>query len=52
MCYLCGPYVLNPAVAELWRKDFEKLDPEQKAFIERAADMLKEEIEKTNASTR
>jgi hypothetical protein len=53
MCVFCGPYELNPGVAELWQRDFEKIkqeDPALAAYIERAAGMLKEEIEKVNAT--
>jgi len=51
MCIFCGEVALNPEVAELWRKDYEKLSPENKAFIEHAAEMFKEELEKANETS-
>ncbi len=40
-------YEVNPEVLKLWREQYEKLTPEQKAFIEYAADRLLEEVRLT-----
>lgn len=45
MCVFCGPMYLNPDVAEIWDKDFERLSPKLRTYIQRAADILKAEIE-------
>ncbi len=39
-------YEVNPEVLKLWKAQYEKLTPEQKAFIKYAADLLEEEVKK------
>jgi hypothetical protein len=50
MCEFCGSMKLDPEVAKLWEAEREKLTPELRAYIDHAADMLKEEIKKAQGN--